>query len=112
MATLSIRNILGKQVTLVEEDGTKIYEAAQDFLSKGQSVTLDFSGMERILSAVFHTSIGQLSVDFGQEAVKNLVGYTGMPASKADKWLFDWERAIHLGTKEHRSLYYQGLEPA
>jgi hypothetical protein len=59
---LSVKDKIGPR-GIIKEDGQKIYDLINDPIKKGETVTLDFDGVNQFASPFFNFAIGQLLKD-------------------------------------------------
>jgi hypothetical protein len=69
---LSIKDHIGPHC-IIKEDGQKIYEAIHDVLEKGETVILDFKGVNQFASPFFNFAIGQLLKDIAEADLRRLL---------------------------------------
>lgn len=69
---LDIKHEIGPRC-IVEEDGQKIYDSIHDPLKGGDTVTLDFNGVNQFASPFFNFAIGQLLKDIKEDDLRQLL---------------------------------------
>jgi len=69
---LSIKDQIGPR-GIIREDGQKIYDAIHSALQNGETVTLDFAGVNQFASPFFNLAIGQLLKDFAETDLRRLL---------------------------------------
>ncbi|MFA5269956.1 MAG: STAS-like domain-containing protein [Methanoregula sp.] len=75
----NIASTIGENCITVE-DGERIYTMIFPLLSKGQEVTLDFSGVAIFASPFFNAGIGQLLRDLPAEQLSSHLHFQGLSA--------------------------------
>jgi len=58
---------------IIKEDGQKIYDAIRGVLQSGETVTLDFLGVNQFASPFFNFAIGQLLKDITETDLRRLL---------------------------------------
>lgn len=74
---VKVISIIGENCITVE-DGEQIYQLIHPDLSKGQDVTLDFTGVSIFASPLFNAAIGQLLRDVPLQHLKSHLHFEGL----------------------------------
>jgi len=69
---LSIRDKIGPRC-IIKEDGQNIYDQIHGSLKNGETVTLDFEGVNQFASPFFNFAIGQLLKDIQEDKLRRLL---------------------------------------
>lgn len=69
---LSVKDTIGPRC-IIKEDGQKIYDAIHDPLKNGETITLDFDGVNQFASPFFNFAIGQLLKDIPETDLRRLL---------------------------------------
>jgi STAS-like domain of unknown function (DUF4325) len=69
---LFIKDMIGPRC-IIKEDGQRVYESIRGALSRGETVTLDFSGVTQFASPFFNFAIGQLLKDMKEDNLRSLL---------------------------------------
>lgn len=69
---LSIKYRIGPRC-IIKEDGQKIYDAIHAALLSGETVSLDFAGVNQFASPFFNFAIGQLLKDIAEDDLRRLL---------------------------------------
>jgi hypothetical protein len=69
---LTIKDKIGPRC-IIKEDGQRVYDAIHDALIRGETVTLDFTGVSQFASPFFNFAIGQLLKDIREEDLRCLL---------------------------------------
>ncbi|MDY0163087.1 STAS-like domain-containing protein [Desulfobotulus sp.] len=69
---LSIRDQIGPRC-IIREDGQRIYDAIHGPLKSGETVILDFEGVNQFASPFFNFAIGQLLKDISEDELHRLL---------------------------------------
>lgn len=76
--SLSIVDLTGTSIPITLEAGKRIYEGCLPYIKQDISVTLDFSGVEMIVSGVCNHSIGRLYAELGAEKASTMLSVIGV----------------------------------
>ncbi|MCK1244940.1 Uncharacterised protein [Streptococcus uberis] len=60
MKTLIIRDIINSNSANLDEKGELVFQAIKENIEKNQPVTLDFTGIDTLITAFLNLAIGQL----------------------------------------------------
>ena len=71
--TLLISSFTNSNRAVSAQDGDKVYNAILPYFEKNESVTLDFEGIELIITAFLNTCIGKLYGKFSSDELKTLL---------------------------------------
>jgi len=69
---LSIKDYIGPRC-ISKEDGQKIYDAIGQSVQNGETVTLDFEGVNQLAGPFFNFAIGQLLRDITEADLRRLL---------------------------------------
>lgn len=84
MSELLVSHIIEKDLCISAEDGDKIYHLVESSLDKGQSVTLNFEGVEMIISAFLNAAVGKLLQKYSYNFLKEHLWFTNLRESDRD----------------------------
>lgn len=101
MIKIRILDVTGRYGT-DENDATPIYELVSKHLKQGDSVEVDFSGVQLLLTIFLNTAIGQLYKGFDVDLLKEKLVITGL--SK-----YNIERVDAV--KDNATRYYASCYP-
>lgn len=89
---INISQLIGTSHALVRQFGITVFEAAKSQIEKGETVVLDFDGMDSIATAFFHASVGNLYKLIGNrfEYVVKIENLT------QSDWTWKYEQALEL----------------
>jgi hypothetical protein len=93
--SLSVVDLTGTSIPITIEAGKRIYEGCLPYIEKGIPVTLDFSGVEMIVSGVCNHSIGRLYAELGAEKASKLLSVIGVGSELVQSKI---DYAITLGS--------------
>lgn len=69
---VSVKDRIGLRC-IIKEDGQEIYNAIHGALQNGETVTLDFNGVDQFASPFFNFAIGQLLKDIAEADLRRLL---------------------------------------
>ncbi len=69
---ISIKDNIGPRC-IIKEDGQKVFDEIFKALKSGETVTLDFEGVNQFASPFFNFAIGQLLKDIKEEDLRRLL---------------------------------------
>lgn len=101
---LSIKDQIGIRC-IIKEDGQKIYDAIHHTLKKGETVTLDFEGVNQFASPFFNFAIGQLLKDIDENDLRRLLQLEHL--NQTGRLVV--ERVIENAAKYHGDKDYQKI---
>lgn len=101
---LRVFDIVGKRC-ITKENGQRIFEKIHPVLLKGDSVTLDFTGVEQFASPFFNYAIGQLLVDMKSEDFEKLLFIDNL----VNDGQFVVKRVIENAKNYHRDINYKDV---
>lgn len=102
--TLSIKDQIGPRC-IIMEDGQKIYNAIHEPLKNGETVTLDFEGVNQFASPFFNFAIGQLLKDIPESNVRRLLAFDHLN----ETGMLVVERVIENAAKYHGDRDYRKI---
>ena len=86
MIKLVVKDIIGPQCGTYD-DGNKVFIVASDSIRAGDSVDLDFDGVEVLTSSFVNGAIGNLVRTFGDDILKTRLTLT--PRNGKDRYVLD-----------------------
>jgi hypothetical protein len=101
---LSIKDNIGPRC-IIKEDGQRIYEEIHEPLKHGETVTLDFEGVNQFASPFFNFAIGQLLKDIQEPDLRNLLHIEHL--NETGKMIV--ERVIDNAAKYHGDKDYRKI---
>ena len=101
---LFIKEIIGKRC-IIKEDGQKIFDAIHEPLKNGETVTLDFDGVNQFASPFFNFAIGQLLKDVPEADLRSMLQIDHL--NETGKLVV--ERVIENAAKYHGSKDYKKI---
>ena len=101
---LFVKDMIGPRC-IIKEDGQKIYEAIHGPLKKGETVTLDFRGVNQFASPFFNFAIGQLLKDIEEGDLRRLLQIENL--NETGKLVV--ERVIENAAKYHGDKDYRKI---
>jgi hypothetical protein len=101
---VSIKDKIGPRC-IIKEDGQKIYDEVHEPLKKGETVTLDFSGVSQFASPFFNFAIGQLLKDIPEADLRRLLQIVRL--NETGKLVV--ERVIENAAKYHGDRDYRKI---
>jgi hypothetical protein len=101
---LSIRNEIGPRC-IIKEDGQKVYDAIFDLIKRGESVILDFAGVNQFASPFFNFAIGQLLRDIREGDLRRLLQFENL--NETGRLVV--ERVIENAAKYHGDKDYRKI---
>ena len=107
MNIISIKNEINKNDAISAEDGALIFEKIKSFIDKQQNVTIDFDGIDLVLSTFLNPAIGQLYYLYDKNVVDTFFHYINL--IDVDEQTL--ERVIQnaLNQKENKTPINKGL---
>jgi hypothetical protein len=81
--TLNVYQIVGNDICVEADDGTKVYEKIKLFLSEKKEIALSFINVTMLTSAFLNTAVGQLYKDFSEDEVKTLLSVKDLTSDYA-----------------------------
>jgi hypothetical protein len=101
---MAIKEMIGPRC-IIREDGQKVYDEIHPFLEKGETVTLDFTGVSQFASPFFNFAIGQLLKDIREEDLRRLLQIENLePTGKLVV-----ERVIDNAGRYHANVDYRNI---
>lgn len=88
---------------IVKEDGQKIFDEIQETLKNGETVILDFSGVNQFASPFFNFSIGQLLKEVSEEKLRKFLKVENLNETGTQVI----ERVIENASKYHGDRDYR-----
>ncbi|MGQ3132254.1 MAG: STAS-like domain-containing protein [Flavobacteriales bacterium] len=73
-ARIRIRLLSIVNGTYTNSEGENLFKELDKYLSKGQSVTIDFTDCHAVSSSFLNSSIGELFMKYGYDSLKGRVG--------------------------------------
>ncbi|WP_026462505.1 STAS-like domain-containing protein [Adhaeribacter aquaticus] len=72
---LTVSQIIGKSIAVLDIDGRKVYEQLEDAYKRGEKIVLSFKGLQHVTTAFLNAAIGRflLSAPKPEEAKESLV---------------------------------------
>ena len=70
--------VIGK-IAVTMEKGQRVYDYIHPLLNKGESVTVDFTGVEVYASSCLNAAFGQLYSDLSSDELRARLNVVGMP---------------------------------
>jgi hypothetical protein len=71
--TLNIYQIVGNEICVEADDGVKVFEKINFFLSEKKPLVLSFANVKMLTSAFLNSAIGQLYKDFSETDIKSFL---------------------------------------
>jgi len=90
---------------IIKEDGQKVFEEIHDPLKNGETVTLDFEGVNQFASPFFNFAIGQLLKDIKVDDLRRLLQIENLNESGR----LVVERVIENAAKYHGDKDYRKI---
>lgn len=84
MTTYRVFDVTGSNALAIEH-GQRLYRAIHTHLIKGESVEVDFTGIEVLTTGFIGFAFGQLLTDIPKEKVDNLVSFVNINDTKRDR---------------------------
>lgn len=75
---IKVVDVIGSNLGVSSEDGGAVFEKIQIALKARQSVELDFTGIDMVISAFLNTAVGKLVEDLSIEQIHQRIKFTGM----------------------------------
>jgi len=107
---LSIKDHIGPRC-ISKEDGQKVYDAIGQSVQKGETVTIDFEGVNQFAGPFFNFAIGQLLQDITEADLRRLLQIEHL--NETGKHLVERviENAVKCyGEKDYRKIVSDILE--
>jgi len=101
---LIVKDLIGPRC-IIKEDGQKIYDTIFEPLLRGETVTLDFSGVSQFASPFFNFAIGQLLKDIKEDVLRRLLHIENL--NETGKLVV--ERVIENAAKYHGNTDYRKI---
>jgi hypothetical protein len=73
MNVIFVKTVIGSEVAISTEKGTKLYDEMKKYLDTNQDFFLDFKGVEICVSPFIGFSIGQVFVEYGEDMAQKIV---------------------------------------
>ncbi len=101
---LSIKDRIGPRC-IIKEDGQKIFDEIHGPLKKGETVTLNFDGVNQFASPFFNFAIGQLLKDINETDLRRFLQIESL--NETGKLVI--ERVIENAAKYHGDKDYRKI---
>jgi hypothetical protein len=101
---LFVKHMIGPRC-IIKEDGQKIYDEIHGPLKEGETVTLDFGGVNQFASPFFNFAIGQLLKDIEEGDLRRLLQIENL--NETGKLVV--ERVIENAAKYHGDKDYRKI---
>lgn len=101
---LTIKDMIGPRC-IIKEDGQRVYDAIHDVLISGNTVILDFSGVNQFASPFFNFAIGQLLKDIKETDLRRLLQIENLNETGT----MVVERVIENAAKYHSDKAYRKI---
>lgn len=75
---IKVVDVIGSNLGVSSEDGGAVFEKIQIALNARQSVELDFTGIDMLISAFLNAAVGKLVEKLSVEEIHQRVKFTGM----------------------------------
>lgn len=102
-----IKEMIGPRC-IIREDGQRVYEAIHPLLKRGETVTLDFTGVSQFASPFFNFAIGQLLKDISEEDLRRLLQIKNLDPTG----MLVVERVIDNAGRYHADVDYRNIVDA
>lgn len=94
MTTIKVQTIT--QYAMFEQDGITLREAIADEIRKGNTVQLDFQGVEYFTTMFFNASIGWLVLNEGPEYVEKNIAPINLSELGKSTWDHSFDNAMRI----------------
>ncbi len=75
---IKVADVIGSNLGVSSEDGRAVFEKIRIALNARQSVELDFTGIDMLISAFLNAAVGKLVEDRSLEEIHQRIKFTGM----------------------------------
>jgi hypothetical protein len=75
---IKVADVIGSNLGVSSEDGRAVFEKIRIALNARQSVELDFTGIDLVISAFLNASVGKLVENLSIEEIHQRIKFTGM----------------------------------
>ena len=79
---INVSAVLDSPSALTQEQGKQIYKLVSESIRAKQRVTLDFDGIESMISPFLNNAIGKLYGEFSSETIKTFLNLENFPPEK------------------------------
>lgn len=79
---INVSAVLDSPSALTQEQGKQIYKLVSEAIRAKQRVTLDFDGIESMISPFLNNAIGKLYGEFSSETIKTFLNLKNFPPEK------------------------------
>jgi hypothetical protein len=93
-----LKEIIKSDTALTPDSGSLVFEVLSSALSKDESISIDFSGIEVMTSAFLNAAIGQLYSQFNSEKLNKFLKVKNLPIE---------DRALLLKVIERAKDYFK-----
>ena len=73
-----VRDVIGGEDAITLDDGQRVYDQVRPALKQGESVDVDFAGVNVFASPFFNAAIGQLLRDLKPEQLNRLLKFANL----------------------------------
>ena len=101
---LSVKDKIGPRC-IIKEDGQKVYDEIHESLKRGETVTLDFGGVNQFASPFFNFAIGQLLKDIEEADLRRMLQFENL--NETGRLVVG--RVIENATKYHGDKDYRKI---
>lgn len=107
MNIIKIKNEINKNDAISAEDGKLIFEKIKLFIEAQQDITVDFAGIDLVLSTFLNPAIGQLYYLYDTKVITTLFHYVNL--DEVDVQTLDRVIQNALNQKENKPSINKGL---
>lgn len=75
---IKVADVIGSNLGVSSEDGGAVFEKIRIALNARQSVELDFTGIDMLISAFLNAAVGKLVEDLSIDEIHQRIKFTGM----------------------------------
>lgn len=81
-AIINVKEKINSPSALTREQGKIIYDEIIDNINSGNSVCLDFSDIESLITPFLNVAIGKLYENYSSEELNNFLEFSNIPTGK------------------------------